>query len=121
MGDTRVSLRHILFGTQSGKWCEHNEAGLAVNNPLPTPPVSGDWIARRILVRVIRSNAHTEAAHMRMVKEVRMETFVWLVAPLAIALFGFVVMWGIIRLTANRKHPSVAGGDESTPAHAEER
>ena len=32
-----------------------------------------------------------------------MESFVWLVAPIAIALFGFVVFWGIAKAVTSRK------------------
>lgn len=50
-----------------------------------------------------------------------MESFVWLVAPIAIALFGFVVMWGIIHLTSNREDSSAADSDESTEGQTEDR
>ena len=42
-----------------------------------------------------------------------MESFVRLMAPIAIALFGFVVMWGIVRMISNREDP--AEGQEERP------
>ena len=36
-------------------------------------------------------------------EEIQVESFVQLAAPVAIALFGFVVMWGLMRLVSSRK------------------
>jgi len=37
-----------------------------------------------------------------------MESFVWLMAPVAIALVGFVVVWGIVRMVSNRDNPEIS-------------
>lgn len=41
-----------------------------------------------------------------------MESFVWLMAPVAIALVGFVVVWGIVRMVSNRDNPETSQKNE---------
>ena len=40
-----------------------------------------------------------------------MESFVWLVAPIAIALFGFVIFWGIAKAVSSKDDAETESGE----------
>ncbi|MBI5267551.1 MAG: hypothetical protein HY851_10000 [candidate division Zixibacteria bacterium] len=46
-----------------------------------------------------------------------MESFVWVVGPIAIALFGFVVFWGIAKAVSDREDDEAEKKENQVDGH----